>query len=297
MDPSRSEAAKPAPRITFVMATRNRREQTLRSLRLLRAQSDRLPVIVVDNGSSDGTAAAINDRFPDVTVIALGANLGACARTVGVRHATTKYVAFADDDSWWEVETLQRATEYFDSAPQLGLLAARIIVHPGGRLDPMCAEMARSPLPRQPDVPGVPVLGFVACGAVVRRSAYLQVGGFSEIIFFGGEETVLAQDLAAAGWSLSYVDDVIAHHHPLPGSDRGGRNVILTRNSLLSSWLRRPESIVMRDTLDLLRQLSDANARRALAGALRRLPAAMAARHRLPEHVERQVRLLEEARG
>jgi hypothetical protein len=51
----------------------------------------------------------------------------------------------------------------------------------------------RSPLPRQPDLPGPPVLGFVACGAVVRRSAYLAVGGFSPVVFFLGEETLLAQ--------------------------------------------------------------------------------------------------------
>jgi GT2 family glycosyltransferase len=278
--------------VTVVMATRDRREQVLASLARLTALPERPPVVLVDNGSRDGTADAVHARFPAVAVLELGRNLGAPARTLGVEAARTPYVAFADDDSWWAPGSLPRAAEHFARSPRLGLLAARILVGQEEALDPVCEEMARSPLPPAPDLPGPPVLGFVACGAVVRRQAYLDVGGFSPVVFFLGEETVLSQDLAAAGWALAYVDDVVAHHHPAPGAERSGRRRLQQRNALLSTWLRRPLPVAVRHTLAAAR---DVERRPALRDAARRLPQVLAARRTLPPHVERQVRLLERA--
>ena len=58
-------------------------------------------MIVIGNGSVDGTAAAVRERHPGVDLIELGANRDAAARNVGVARAGTPYVAFADDDEWW----------------------------------------------------------------------------------------------------------------------------------------------------------------------------------------------------
>ena len=63
--------------------------------------------------------------------------------------------------------------------------------------------MAAAPLGRDPDLPGPSILGFLACAVVVRRSAFLDVGGFDDVVFFGGEEERVALDLAAAGWGLA----------------------------------------------------------------------------------------------
>src|SRR4051794_19746902 len=249
-----SDAGAPNARISVVMMTRDRREQTLHALDRLTGLPDRPPIILVDNGSADGTPDAVRAQFPAVTVIPLGRNLGAPARTVGVRAARTPYVAFSDDDSWWAPGSLNRAADHLDAAPRLALIAARILVGPQERPDPICREMADSPLPVLSDLPGRSILGFIACGAVVRRSAYLQVGGFSPVVFFLGEETVLAQDLAAAGWGLAYVDDVVAHHHPQPGPSRAGRRTLQIRNRLLSIWLRRPLWIALGETWTLVRQ-------------------------------------------
>ena len=88
---------------------------------------------------------------------------------------------------------------------------ARILVGPEDRLDPACTEMARSPLPRPPVLPGVPLLGFIACGAIVRRDAFLDVGGFDQRFSTGGEEAIVAMSLAAGAWHLAYVEEIIAH--------------------------------------------------------------------------------------
>jgi GT2 family glycosyltransferase len=286
-----------AARVTVVLITRDRRTSLLRTLAELRELPERPPVVVVDNGSRDGTADAVRAAFPEVRVLRPGRNLGAPGRTLGVRAARTPYVAFADDDSWWASGALDRAADHLDAAPRLALLAARILVGPERRLDPVCRDMAASPLPRAGDLPGPSVLGFVACGAVVRRAAFLAVGGFSPVLFFLGEETVLAQDLAAAGWGLAYAGDVVALHHPAGAGDRPGRRRLQLRNALLSSWLRRPFPVALRDTGRLLRAAGDPEVRGALFGAARRLPAVLAGRHALPPQVERDVRLLERAWG
>ncbi|HST84021.1 MAG TPA: glycosyltransferase [Kineosporiaceae bacterium] len=280
-------------RVSVVMMTRDRREQVLATLRHLHDLPERPPVILVDNGSTDHTVDAVRRHFPEVTVLPQERNLGATARTLGVQAARTPYVAFSDDDSWWAPGSLDRAADRFDAAPRLGLLAARILIGPEERLDPICRQMTDSPLALADDLPGPPVLGFIACGAVVRRAAYLQVGGFNPVVFFFGEEAVLAQDLAAAGWGLAYVDDVVAHHHPQPGPTRVGRRRLEMRNRLLSTWLRRPWRTVLRQTWDLTRQARDSQVRGALWDAVQRLPAVWLNRRTLPAGVEADVRALE----
>jgi len=276
-----------------VVVTRDRRTQVLGALDRLRELPEQPPVVVVDNGSVDDTADAVAQRHPDVTLLRAGRNLGAAGRTLGVRATRTPYVAFSDDDSWWEPGSLARAADHLDAAPRLAVLAARILVGPQGHPDPVCTEMAASPLPTEKDLPGPSVLGFVACGAVVRSRAYLQVGGFSSLIFFTGEETLLSQDLAAAGWGLAYVDDVVARHHPVSGVEREDRNSQHVRSGLLCSWMRRPLPVALRQTGTYVRQIGDADVRAGLAAAGRRLPAALAQRRLLPSHVEQRVRLLE----
>lgn len=189
---------------TVVIVTRDRRANLLHTLGLLEELPERPPVVVVDNGSTDGTPAAVRSRHPSVLLIEPGVNLGAGARTIGARRAQGRYVAFCDDDSWWAPGALTRAGELLDANPGVGLLAARIIVEPRGEVDPTCLAMADSPLRAEPGLPGPPVLGFVACGAVVRRSAFLAAGGFEPRFGVGGEETLLSIDSRpAAGGSCT----------------------------------------------------------------------------------------------
>src|SRR3954452_25109553 len=97
------------PLVTTVVMTRNRRAEAMECVR-----RHEPPLILVDNGSTDGTAEAVRRMGrPDVQVVALPANIGAAARNSGVRLARTPLVAFADDDSWWEGDALERAAAAF----------------------------------------------------------------------------------------------------------------------------------------------------------------------------------------
>jgi GT2 family glycosyltransferase len=138
------------------------------------------------------------------------------------------------------------------------------------------------------------VLGFVACAAVVRREAFLAVGGFSDVVFFMGEEEMVALDLAAAGWQLAYRDDVVAHHHPSSLRVPAQRRALVARNDLLTAWMRRPLGVAAGRTAAMVRAAAaDPVQRSALVQAARRMPRALVARRVVPPAVEAQVRLLE----
>jgi GT2 family glycosyltransferase len=273
-------------RVTIVVATRDRRHDLERSLPRHEAN-----VIVVDNGSVDGTAAAVRERHPRMEVVELGANRGAPARNVGVARADTPYVAFADDDSWWAPGALALAADVLDAHPRLAVLAARVLVGTFQRLDPTCSEMATAPLGISAGAPGPAVLGFIACGAVVRREAFLACGGFDEVVFFAGEEERVALDLAAAGWALAYVPAVVACHHPSPVRDVAQRRALVVRNAVLVAVLRRPWPVVGHRMVDALR--GGAASRAGLRAALPRIPRALARRRRLPDGVESARRALD----
>jgi len=273
-------------RVTVVVMTRNRWPDLRRSL-----PRHEVPTVLVDNGSTDGTPDRVRTAFPDVEVVALGTNRGAAARNLGVERTRTPYVAFADDDSWWAPGAVARAAEVMDRHPRLAVLAARMLVGEEERPDPICALMADSPLPAQPDLPGPPVLGFLGCGAVVRRDAFLAAGGFDDVVFFMGEEERLALDLAAAGWGLAYVEDVVAHHHPSPARDSVARRARARRNRLLTALMRRPWPVVAAELARDLRSGREGTlaVRQAMAAA----PRALARRRPLPPEVERARRLLD----
>jgi GT2 family glycosyltransferase len=281
-------------RVAVVIATRNRGPELLGTLTRLRALHEQPRIVVVDNGSTDGTAELVRTHHPDVQLVGLRRNRGAAARTVGARLVDSPYVAFSDDDSWWAPGALSRAVELLERHPRLAVLAARVLVGPEERLDPVCAEMAHSPLPAADDLPGPSVLGFIACGAVVRRAAFLEAGGFDVRLGVGGEEELLAVDLAARGWGLAYVDEVVGpHHHPSPSRDPSGRRRVQVRNALWSAWLRRPLGGAVRQTAHLAAlAIHQPGASSGLLLALLGLPWVLRERRPVPGELEAALRTL-----
>jgi GT2 family glycosyltransferase len=285
------------PECTVVVMTRDRLPELLRTLPRHEA-----PVLVVDNGSADGTVQALRrlrrtgvQGWEQVDVVGLGRNAGATARTTGARLARTPLVAFADDDSWWAPGALRHASRLFAEHPRLGLLTGRVLVGLEQTADPLDAELAGAPLGRAEDLPGPHVLGFLACAAVVRRQAFLDVGGFDDVVFFRGEEERVALDLTAAGWGCAYVPELVVHHHPSTRRDPTAVDTLTPRNHLLTAVMRRPWSVVSRRSWALAS--SGPVGRAALRQALPRFPAALRARRRLPADVERWAQRLDPVAG
>jgi N-acetylglucosaminyl-diphospho-decaprenol L-rhamnosyltransferase len=262
---------RPSP-VAVVIITRDRTDELLHTLARLHELDERPQIVVVDQGARHRAARAVSRRFPAVRIVALAEDIGAAGRNVGARAVDAPYVAFCDDDSWWARGALTRAAALLDAHPRVAVIAARVLLGDDEVLDPACAAMSTSPLEGAAGLPGRRVLGFVACGAIVRRTAFLEAGGFRRELGVGGEEQLLAVDLATRGWDLVYRGDVVAHHHPSPIRNRERRDEQHVRNQLWFAWLRRRHGAALRISREAVR--AAATQRAARIGLLRALSGA-----------------------
>jgi GT2 family glycosyltransferase len=286
----------PDPRVAVVVITHQRRDELLLALRRLTDLPERPHVVVIDNGSTDGTADAVRQEFPEVELIASPDNLGAVGRNVGVGRLRTPYVAFCDDDTWWEPGSLRTAADVLDTHPRLAVVTARILVEPGGAEDPIVPELRDSPVRGADWLPGPALGSFLAGASVLRRQAFLEVGGFSERLWLGGEEELMAGDLAAAGWELCYLPALTVHHQASRARDPHRRRRLGIRNTLWTTWLRRPLRPALRRTLQLLRTVPrDRVTVRGLLAAAGGIPWVVRERRVLPPHAEARFAALEDA--
>ncbi|MFH8407725.1 glycosyltransferase family 2 protein [Streptomyces sp. NPDC018019] len=297
-------------RTTVIVITHNRSDDLLHTLDRLAELPEQPPVIVVDNGSSDGSASAARRHPLAPRLIPLAHNAGAVGRNLAARVATTPYLAFCDDDSWWEPGALAGAADLLDAHGRLGAVTARIVVHPhpdapeAGAApdgadgepveDPIVQELRHSPLPAPSWLPGPALGSFLAAATVLRADAFRAAGGFSPRLVLGGEEELLAADLAADGWWLTYADRLTVHHRASPHRDATLRRRQGIRNTLWFTWLRRPLPAAVRRTGTLASTVPrDAVSVRAFAEAVGGLPWVLRERRPLPREVESRLRLLE----
>ena len=210
------------PRVTAVMITHNRRDEVLRSLGKLDEIPEKPRIILVDNASTDGTCQAVARQFPGVkpplfrhqsrsSRPKLGRARGpnAVCRTVRRRHLVAAGL-------------LMRAADLLDAYPRVGVLTARLLNEPEEIEDTICQTLAASPLPGAGRCRVSSLLGFLAGARVVRRTAFLEAGGFDPRFFIGGEEQLLAIELAVRGWTLCYVPQLVVRHHPSPRATASG---------------------------------------------------------------------------
>ncbi len=284
----------PDDRVAVVIITLNGRARIQRSLEALTALPERPPVVVVDNGSTDGTADAVRRGFPCVDVVALPANLGAAARNVGVSRVRTPYVAFAEDDSWYEAGALHHAADLLDAHPDIGLINAHVLVGEDQRPEPLHEDMVDTPVPDRADLPGHRILSFLEGVSIVRRAAFEEVKGFDPRLFIGGPEEHVAADLLAAGWELRYVPTVRARHVPDHREPSPLVRRLGVRNTLWFAWERRPLWPALRWTFHVLRSSPlNRSTVGGVADALSGLTRVLATRRPLPPPVEEQMALLD----
>ncbi len=285
------------PEIGVVILTHNRAAEALKTVRHMRALSERPRLVVVDNASADGTAETVARSFPDVGVIRLERNIGAAARNVGVRSIETPYVAFCDDDTVWARGSLTRARALLDAYPGVAALTARVLVGAEQRDDPICAVMASSPLPSTA-LPGKAVLGFLAGACVFRRNLFLESGGYEPRFLIGGEEALLALDLAARGYAVVYTSELTVHHYPSHQRDPALRQRHMVRNALWVAWLRRPMRSALARTVAIVGSASRAGdaSLPGLVDAVRGLPWVLRDRRVIPPRVEALCAMLENGR-
>jgi GT2 family glycosyltransferase len=211
------------------------------------AAQDRAPseVVVVDNGSTDGSVQYLRDQHPDVRVVALATNTGfAHAVNRGIEHARGGLVALINTDVELSPDWLRRTEAVLSGHPEAASVACKMLdlhfpelVYDAGdvlRRDGVCVQRGR--FARDDgrwDAPGE-VFGACAGAALYRRDAVLGVGGFDERYFAYLEDVDLALRLRLAGWTCRY-EPVVARHAGQGSSDAlpGGHRFLATRNTLI----------------------------------------------------------------
>ena len=212
-------------------------------------------VIVVDSGSTDGTADAVRARGGNVRLVDPGGNVAIAGRNRGAEAATGDYVLMLDDDSYPLPGAIEALVEMFERNPRLAIAGGLIRdVDPDGKVvkldEPGTFDWwlrgGRRPGPAPAD--GWPCFFFPEGGCVARRSAFLEVGGFFEPYFFGSSEVDLSTRLFAAGWDVRYQPAAVFDHMKVQAGRAGGGHVrrMRVRNQIWYFALRFPVSMAVR---------------------------------------------------
>lgn len=130
---------KDKPSISIVIPTYNRRHTLARALNSVFGQS--LPadeIIVVDDGSTDGSADWLKSHYPELTLLVQSNHGVSHARNTGIRHAHGEWIALLDSDDEWSQDKLKRQIELINENPETQLVHSdEIWVRHGVRVNPM----------------------------------------------------------------------------------------------------------------------------------------------------------------
>ncbi len=221
--------------VTVIMPARNAAATIRRALDSVLAQRSPAPaaVVVVDDGSTDGTASVVRATYGDrVCVLRREPRGRAAARNAALAIAETDLVAFLDADDLWLGGHLRALVAPLLSDSRVALAYGRHVVRSAAR-----ERESRTP-PLSGRLRGADLLRFRPwTGAVVvRRDALLEIGGFDESLETG--EDVKAWLSLALRWPVRFVDAVVAvyNRRALPASHQVARMKDMLR---VLEWLRR----------------------------------------------------------
>jgi N-acetylglucosaminyl-diphospho-decaprenol L-rhamnosyltransferase len=280
-------------KLSLVIITYNRAAELARTLKNLTELPEKFNIIVVDNASTDKTPIMVESLFPEVKLIQLKENLKAIGRNIGVEAAETPYVAFSDDDSWYKPYSLACAVDYLDEYPKVGAIAAKIFAYEEQKPDPINRYFETSPLPQFVEMPGNSLMGFLECAVVMRKNAFMEVGGYDSYLNFGAEGALFAMDMVTKGWGITYAPDVIAYHYPSTIREMSSRYQWGTKNAVIRAWMRRPIKSALKETfIQLKLGMKDNNILKGCVSALTGIPYILQKRKVVPSHVEEMLYLL-----
>jgi GT2 family glycosyltransferase len=251
-----SAAAKPD--ISVAVVNWNRREYLRACLASLAVQRGaNFEVIVVDNGSSDGSAAMARSEF-DARVIANASNLGFCAaNNQAFAAARGRFVALLNNDAEAAPDFLANLRRAFDQAPDIGMAAAKVLVwddphridkvghliYPDGQNRGRgTGEIDRGQYDRVGEC-----LWPDGSAAMYRRTMLDAIGGFDEDFFMFADDAELGLRGRIAGWRCLYMPSAVVRHHRGASLDAGStqRIFLIERNRVLLAAKLFPWSLLL----------------------------------------------------
>ena len=183
--------------------------------------------ILVDNGSTDGSAAYVAERYPWVRVVALAENRGfAGGNNAGVREARGRFVALLNNDTvadpGWLNALLGAADEGVLATSRIVYMHDRRVIDSagdgmlrwGGAFKRHHGDTSDAAMESRE------VFGVCGAACLVARRVFEELGGFDEHLFISHEDVDLSYRARLRGYRCRYVADAVVAHH---GSSTLGR--------------------------------------------------------------------------
>jgi GT2 family glycosyltransferase len=233
------------PRVSVVIPTWNGRDMLLHALGALDRQDYRdFEVVVVDNASTDGTVAAVQEKHPAVRLIVLPTNVGfAAGVNAGIVASGSELVVLLNNDTEVEPGWLSALVDAFDRHPEVGMCASKVLLfHDRTRLDSAGDQLGLFPSQIGHGALDSPrfdqereILSACAAAAAYRRSVFDTVGLFDERFFAYVEDVDLGVRAQLAGFRCLFVPGARVYHHASATSNRlpERKFQLIYRNSLI----------------------------------------------------------------
>lgn len=215
---------------SILISTKNRQADLLFTLRQLQSllQRNDVEAVVFDDGSTDGTNAAVQQYFPEIRLHRNEISKGYLyCRNKMLNETTAEFAISLDDDAHFLSENpLDEIQNYFKENTSCGLIAFRLYWSPNFSENKAASE--------NPQI----VKSFVGCGHAWRMKAWREIPNYPEWFEFYGEEDVAAMQLFKKKWQVHYLPQVLVQHRvDLKSRSQLNRDSGLRyRRSLRAGW-------------------------------------------------------------
>lgn len=220
-------------------------------------------VIVVDNGSRDGSVEAVKEKYPGVKIIANPSNLGfARANNQAIRLTSNPYCLLLNSDAALTPGALKGMIEFMEKNPFAGIAGAKLLNRDGSmqnsfdNIPTLTTELLNKSLLRaifpqkypnkkSPIAAPLEVESIIGACMLIRRNALNEVGLLDEDYFLFLEETDLCLRMQKAGWKIFYLPQIHVYH--LQGQSKAidpGRTWIEYYRSLYTFFKKHRSSCI-----------------------------------------------------
>lgn len=224
--------------ISIVIITFNKREMLRRSLIHIYQHENKFnEVVLVDNGSNDGTPQMIRNKFSKVKLIQLHQNKGVTeGRNIGAMNAEYDLLFFYDDDGRFDFRALPLMAACLEESNELAIATGSVVNLPAEDIFSLDIDQHRSAVSAPEKIHL-----FKGGASVIKKDVFLNIGMYPDYFFYCCEEGDLSLRLFKQGYEIMHFDNAIMLHKK--SNDPGAQNRLLFyryRNRLYQIWRNLP---------------------------------------------------------
>jgi GT2 family glycosyltransferase len=245
------------PLISVIIVNWNGKEYLSPCVRSVQEQSyPNLEVVLVDNGSTDGSVEYIRSLFPRLHWIVNRENLGyGGGNNRGIRAAAGEYLLILNNDTEMEPRCVERLWKGMNGDRGIGMTTPKILLYDrndmidaaGLTIYPDGLSIGRGHMePEAKYSRREEVFCGSGCASLLRREMLEEIGLFDEDFFAYAEDTDLGWRARLAGWTAYYVPEAIVYHHHSKkfGIYSPFKTLLIERNRMWVAWKNFPASLL-----------------------------------------------------